>query len=156
MARGGPDWFKGWEAFGTGVRLRVFPAYGGARRTQTPTVHVPAGTLKTLITVLGEGIIHGGSIYVSASDDHSDDFVYLYIDDQEFDKMTFEVSRRLRLNWPFSNPLWASVADDIFYNYNMNISPGYTFGEKVEIKYENTHPTNDIYVTGELYYAVAP
>lgn len=155
MTRGGPDWFKGWEAFGTGVRLRVFPAYGGAIRA-TGTIVTPATEYKTLVSITGLGIIYGGFIWVDADTDHETDDVDLLIDDVTVCHLTFREAAKFNLDHPNAAPLWIAARDPFLFRYSMGISPGMTFDESVKVNYKNNSVVDSVTPRCDLFYAEAP
>lgn len=155
ITRGGPDWFRGWEAFGVGIRLRVFPAYGSARR-ENLAKPVPAGKTVSLGTVSGMGEIFGGYVLLLELVSHAGDRVELYIDGETMGWITFANANLYGFDHPYSDLLWISQYDDVGFKYCMNIAPGFTFEESVEVKYRNNHATDAVNLIGFLYYAVAP
>lgn len=155
MARGSPDWYRGFDAFGGGVRLSVRPAYGGCQQDHL-NANCDPNDITSIQKIEGQGIIHGGYIYIATNRTLKDDYIYLYIDDVLFGRMLIGDMNTLNHDAPHSDVIYLTAYDDVAFKYAIAFSPGYTFDESFEVLYHNNNPALTVTTAGYIYYALAP
>lgn len=141
MARGYPDFFS----------LPTFPSYGLTRKA-TGSVIVNAGTIATILTVSGKGVLYDGTLYLLGVAGSKNDEVTLKVDGS----ISLSTSFSLMLSYGWIHPIIGRTHLTVMsvdpYRYGVMVDGPISYGQTLVWIYKNTTITN---VTVEAYFFYA-
>jgi hypothetical protein len=129
MASGLPDYQR---------TVRTLP--GRARHVFDYMV-IDANAVTTLLTITGKGIIYGGVIIVDFASTQAGSTPLLYVDGEAVANLKFQHLYLYKINKVLSNIMFLLAYDDTSYIYSVGISPGVTFENSLELRYNNIYAT---------------
>lgn len=168
MASGAPDWHKisdvDIQAQSIGdVNINVAgqsiseiinrPTYGEGEEAIATEI-VSAGTTESIITISGTGVLYGGWVTISDTNNHFNDKPKIYIDGNYFAGVSFNslFNNGFIKNSKYLFNLTRKEFDSPHYRAVACIGSGVTFETSLQLQYQNSEAT-DIDVGAILTYA---
>lgn len=95
-----------------------------------------ANDIKTLLAVIGRGMLYGGVVFLMPAASQKTGFVHLDVDGNRLADLTFENLNRFGVTKPQSYPVYLLKYDEVKFEYCVAISHGITFETGFELTYE--------------------
>lgn len=139
MAYGLPDYYRGVD-----IKLQSLaevtsrPKYGGAILS-AGSVYVWAGVLTGLVQINGKGMVYGGSVWLEPDGAQSNSMVWLGIDGENIEGLSFERLKKYGVVDPRSAVISLNVFNSTDYVYSAGIAYGLTFETRLDLQYKEAH-----------------
>lgn len=154
MARGSPDWYRGFETFGGEVRITLANAYDRVR-VDSYTGGIPGAEWTTIHNISGQGEVRGGFIQSLGAASCKTDQLRITVDG---DVLRTDTWNGINI-WGFDQgvfmPWIIRVFDDLGFNYHLFFKEYILFKSSLLIEY-NCVSENLQSFGARLYYTIAP
>jgi len=154
MARGYPDWYRGFDTFGGMVRVGVLPAWGAAQHVEGSLSPTAVGYYN-LITKSGQGMLLGGIVRVDCTSALGNDWIRITLDGNVLDQTAFNIVFRRSRGGSLYAPVRSIYKNATTYDYMFEIRGDYIFRQSLAIDYYVLSPKGHA-IDYWIYYCLAP